>query len=143
MFIGRYYHTLEQKGRLAIPKEFRSKLSSGGVVTMGLDGCLFLFPKSSWQKLSDKLASLPLTSKPARIFTRLLVQQAASVDLDPQGRTLLPLHLREIASLSKKIVVAGALTRVEIWDQNRYHQHLKKLELEMSEIENQLTDLDI
>lgn len=143
MFIGRYYHNLENKGRLAIPKSFRSQLKSGGVITRGLDGCLFLFPASSWKKLSAKLASLPLTNPAARNFTRLLVQQATPLELDSQGRTLIPDHLRSQANLIKKIVVAGALTRIEIWDQSRYHSHLEKLEQDSSQIETAISELNI
>lgn len=143
MFIGRYYHTLETKGRLAIPRQFRSQLKSGGVITRGLDGCLFLFPDSSWKKLSAKLASLPLTSKAGRDFTRLLVQQASQLELDSQGRTLIPEHLRDLAQLTKKIVVAGALTRIEIWDQTNYHTHLEKLEHNSTQIEEEISNLDI
>lgn len=143
MFIGRYYHHLEAKGRLSIPKQFRRELKSGGVITRGLDGCLFLFPASSWQKLSTKLASLPLTSPQARQFIRLLVQSATPLDLDSQGRTLIPQHLRQKANLTKNVVVAGALTRIEIWDQDRYHQHLDKLEKHPEKIEEQLTQLGI
>lgn len=143
MFIGRYYHTLETKGRLAIPKQFRQQLKSGGVITRGLDGCLFLFPESSWKQLSQKLASLPLTNPSARAFTRLLVQQASSLDLDSQGRTLIPPHLRDQAKLQKKVVVAGALTRIEIWDQDSYHQHLERLEQNANQIESQLAELEI
>ncbi len=143
MFIGRYYHTLETKGRLAIPKDFRSLLKSGGVITRGLDGCLFLFPASSWKKLSVKLASLPLTNQAARNFIRLLVQQATTLELDSQGRTLLPDHLREQANLHKKIVIAGALTRIEIWDQATYHSHLEKLEQTSAQLEQELNQLEI
>lgn len=139
MFIGRYYHTLEQKGRLAIPKQFRSQLKSGGVITTGLDGCLFLFPNSFWNKLSKKLASLPLTSQASRNFIRLIVQQATPLDLDLQGRTLIPTHLRELANLKKQVVVAGALTRLELWDRDLYHTHLDKLsndsQVDLSELE--------
>ncbi|MBI3954598.1 division/cell wall cluster transcriptional repressor MraZ [Candidatus Collierbacteria bacterium] len=124
MFIGRYYHTLETKGRLAIPQSFREKLASGGVITAGLDGCLFLFPDSYWQTLSEKLANLPLTALQARHFVRLIVQSASALELDHQGRTLIPLHLRTQAQLKKSVVVAGTLTRVEIWDRDLYHQHL-------------------
>lgn len=143
MFIGRYYHNLESKGRLSIPKQFRQELKSGGVITRGLDGCLFLFPASSWRKLSNKLASLPLTSPQARQFTRLLVQSATPLDLDQQGRTLIPQHLRQTANLDKKVVVAGALTRIEIWDRDLYHQHLDNLEKQTGQIEEQLAQLEI
>lgn len=124
MFIGHYYHSIENKGRLAIPVSFRDQLQSGGVLTWGLDGCLFLFPASSWQKLSDKLASLSMTNPQARQLTRLLVQSASDLNLDSQGRTLIPEHLRKIANLKKQVVVAGSLNRVEIWDRDTYHEHL-------------------
>jgi len=127
MFIGRHYHQLEVKGRLAIPQKFRQALKSGGVITWGLDGCLFLFPALYWQELSSKLASLPLTNSSARQFTRLLVQSATQLNLDKQGRTLIPEHLKVQAKLKKQVVVAGALTRVEIWDKDHYHKHLEKI----------------
>lgn len=124
MFTGLYYHRLEAKGRLAIPLSFREELKSGGVITWGLDGCLFLFPSSYWQKFSEKLASLPLTNQVARNLTRLLVQSAVDLNLDSQGRTLIPEYLRKQANLKKQVVVAGSLTRIEIWDQETYHKHL-------------------
>ncbi|OGD71769.1 division/cell wall cluster transcriptional repressor MraZ [Candidatus Collierbacteria bacterium RIFCSPLOWO2_01_FULL_50_23] len=143
MFIGRYYHNLEAKGRLAIPAAYREKLTSGGVITIGLDGCLFLFPKSYWLELSEKLASLPLTNQTARQFTRLLVQSAVDLELDPQGRTLIPDYLKENASLKKQVVVAGALTRIEIWDRQAYHQHLNLITQENPDWQKGLEQLNI
>lgn len=143
MFISRYYHTLEAKGRLAIPTAFRGKLKSGGVITAGLDGCLFLFPNSYWQELSEKLASLPLTNKAARQFTRGLVQSAMELSFDSQGRTLIPEFLRQHASLKKQVVVAGALTRIEIWDRDSYHAHLNLITQESPDLEESIKELNI
>lgn len=143
MFIGTHYHNLESKGRLAIPAPFRKELQSGGILTRGLDGCLFLFPASYWNTLSEKLALLPLTNQKARNFTRLLVQSAATLDLDSQGRTLISEKLRQTINLKKHTVIAGALTRVEIWDQDTYHQHIDVIEKQSDEIENSLSDLGI
>lgn len=127
MFIGRYYYRIEAKGRLAIPALFRDELKSGGVVTSGLDGCLFLFPNSYWQKFSEKLASLSLTNQTARNLTRVLIQSATDLNLDSQGRTLIPEYLRQQANLKKQVVVAGSLNRIEIWDQEDYHKHLDSI----------------
>ena len=143
MFIGRYYHTIEAKGRLAIPASYREGLVSGGVITWGLDGCLFLFPESYWQKLSEKLASLPMTNIQARNFTRLLVQSAQELNLDNQGRTLLPDHLRQQAQLKKQVVIAGALTRIEIWDREAYHQHLDLIAQQANNTDSVIADLGI
>lgn len=133
MFIGRYYHTLEDKGRLAIPKDYRSQLKSGAVLTRGLDGGLFLFPSSYWTKLASKLASLPLTNKAGRNLVRFLVQSSSKADIDSQGRTLIPEFLRETAKLKKHVVVAGALTRIEIWERETYHQHLDQIDKQLSD----------
>jgi MraZ protein len=143
MFIGRHYHNLEAKGRLAIPVAYREKLISGGVITVGLDGCLFLFPKSYWQQLSEKLANLPLTNQTARQFTRLLVQSAVEMELDSQGRTLIPDYLRENASLKKQVVVAGCLERIEIWDREAYHQHLNLITQANPDWQKGLSELNI
>lgn len=143
MFIGRYYHTIETKGRLAIPQSFREELQSGGVITWGLDGCLFLFPNSYWQKLSEKLASLPMTQPAARNLTRLLVQSATELNLDSQGRTLIPDHLREQVQLKKQVVVAGALTRIEIWDRDIYHKHLDLIAQQINQADDAIANLGI
>lgn len=143
MFTGRYYHTIETKGRLAIPQAFREELTSGGVVTWGMDGCLFLFPNSYWQKFSEKLASLSLTNQAARNLTRLLVQSAVDLNLDAQGRTLIPDHLRQQANLKKQVVVAGSLTRIEIWDRDLYHQHLDLIAQTINEPNEALASLDL
>lgn len=143
MFISRYYHNLEAKGRLAIPSQFREKLGSGGVITAGLDGCLFLFPNLYWQSLSKKLAALPLTNKAGRNLMMLLVQSAVNLEFDSQGRTLIPEYLRQLARLKKQVVVAGALSRVEIWDKDRYHEHLNLITRENPDFEKGLAELNI
>jgi len=127
-FIGRYYHALEQKGRLSVPTSFRQGLMPQAVVTRGLDGCLFLIAESEWEVLSARSASLPLNQKAARDWLRLLANNAAVVTFDRLGRILIPDYLRETAGLTKQVVVVGSLTRVEIWDQARYHRYLKDIE---------------
>lgn len=143
MFTGRHYHNIEAKGRLAIPSDYREKLASGCVITVGLDGCLFLFPNSYWQQLSEKLANLPLTNSQARQFVRLIIQQASEVSFDQQGRILIPDYLREKAQLQKQTVVAGALTRIEIWDKQVYHTHLDLITQENPNWEEGLSSLNI
>lgn len=142
-FIGTYYHTLEEKGRVSVPKQFRQNLSPGSVITKGLDGCLFIFTAESWSKLTDKLETLPLTSKPARDFLRLLTYHATPLETDKLGRTHLPDHLINLAGIKKDVVFAGALTRVEIWDKTRYHNYLEGLDSASSELESSLSELGI
>ncbi len=143
MFIGTHYHTLDDKNRVAVPKTFRDQLSPGSVITKGLDGCLFIFTSESWNKLVDKLQTLPLTSKPARDFLRLLTYNASPLDTDKLGRTHLPENLLRLAGLKKEIVFAGALTRVEIWDKASYHAYIDGLVATESDLESSLSELGI
>ena len=143
MFIGTYYHTLEDQNRIAVPKSFRSQLSPGSVVTKGLDGCLFIFTGESWNKLVAKLETLPLTSKPARDFLRLLTYNASPLETDKLGRTHLPQNLIDLASIKKDVVFAGALTRVEIWDKSTYHAYVDGLSSAENELSASLSELGI
>lgn len=143
MFIGTYYHTLDDKKRVAVPKSFRSQLESGAVTTYGLDGCLFIFTADSWSKLAGKLESLPLTNKPARDFLRLLTYHAAPLEIDAHGRMLLSDTLKTLVGITKEVVFAGALTRVEVWDKTRYHAYVDGLSSESGQLETTLSELGI
>lgn len=143
MFIGTHYHTLEQQGRVSVPKSFRSEIEHRAVITHGLDGCLFIFTADSWSLLMDKLQSLPLGNKAARDFLRLLTYNAAPIELDKLGRTHLPENLIKLASIEKEIVFAGALSRIEVWAKAKYHSYVESLEGNESEIEKTLGELGI
>ena len=143
MFIGNYYHTIEAKGRLAIPARFRGEVDKGSVVTRGLDGCLFLFSKEHWERLIVKLRQSPLTQQDARDFVRLLVHQASEVEFDKQGRTRVPKTLLEFAGITKYVVIAGSIERIEIWDRDKYHAYLTRIEKETTEIAERLKEYGI
>lgn len=106
MFIGEYKHTIDEKGRLAVPVKFRAQLSSGAVVTRGLDNCLFLYTEDEWKILAEKLASLPINKANTRAFSRLMLAGAMDVSMDKQGRVILPDYLRKYAGVGKNVVVA-------------------------------------
>ena len=143
MFIGTYYHTLEDQNRLSVPKTFRTELTPGSIITKGLDGCLFIFTGESWSKLVDKLQTLPLTSKPARDFLRLLTYHASPLNTDKLGRTHLPQSLIDLAGIKKDVVFAGALSRVELWAKPAYHAYVDSLTSSESELESALSELGI
>ncbi len=143
MFIGEYQHNIDEKGRLAVPVKFRSELGRGAVVTRGLDKCLFLFTENQWDKLAEKLSSLPLTQANSRAFVRLMLAGAMQVGLDSQGRILLPDYLRQYASLEKEAVVTGLYTRVEIWSRDSWQDYKAKTEAASDEIAEKLADLGI
>ena len=143
MFVGQYLHSLEEKGRLAIPKKFREELGKKAVLTKGLDGCLFLFPIQKWQEFSKKLAKMSLTKKDSRSFARFLTYSAAEIEFDKQGRVLIPEHLRSFSAITKDVVVTGALERIEIWDRKRFNQYLARIEKDSEKIAERLEELGI
>ncbi len=120
MFMGEYNHTIDTKGRLIIPSKFREILGDEFVVTKGLDGCLFVYDNKEWNVFEEKLKSLPLTNKDARQFARFFLAGAASVEVDKQGRILVPSVLREFADIDKEVVLVGVASRIEIWSKARW-----------------------
>lgn len=143
MFIGEYSHSIDQKGRMAIPVKMRGKLSDGAVVTKGLDSCLFVYPKNEWEKLAEKLASLPISDTKARAFARNLLAGAMELEFDKQGRVLLPGYLRQYASLSGNAIIAGLYNRVEIWNEKSWNEYKNKIETNTEEITEHLSQLGI
>ena len=120
MFMGEYNHTIDAKGRLIIPSKFREALGDTFVVTKGLDGCLFVYDNTEWTAFEEKLKSLPITNKDARKFTRFFLAGAAEVEVDKQGRILVPNVLREFAELNKDVVLIGVASKIEIWSKERF-----------------------
>lgn len=143
MFIGEYLHSLDEKGRLAIPARFRSSLQHGGVITKGLDGCLVLYTKEEWRRLATRLSALPMNKSNTRAFARLMLAGAMDVLLDRQGRVVVPEYLRQYAGLIRRVVVAGLYTRFEIWDEKRWEEYKNVTERESDTIAEQLGELGI
>ena len=119
MFTGEYNHTIDIKGRIIVPAKFRSELGSEFVITVGLDGCLFIYPQKEFDELATKLAQLPGTAQ-ARKLQRYIMSSAACVEVDKQGRILIPSVLREFSELQKDVVLIGVGSRVEIWSKERW-----------------------
>lgn len=143
MFIGEYAHSIDEKGRLAIPVKFREELLHGAVVTRGLDNCLFVYTATEWQKLADKLAALPIAKANTRAFARLMLAGAMDCEVDKQGRVILPEYLRDYATLTKKVVIAGLFNRLEIWDEATWNKYKKATENDSSEIAEALGELGV
>ena len=103
MFLGEFEHTIDDKGRVAVPARFREDLKEGLVLTRGFDHCLQVFPRPTWQSLAQRISSLSLGNEEARNLRRLLFSGAAEVEVDRQGRILIPQNLREYAALSEQV----------------------------------------
>ena len=143
MFIGEYQHSIDEKGRLAVPVKFRPKLAKGAVVTRGLDQSLFLFPMAEWEQLAQRLSKMSIAQANSRAFARLMLAGAMDVSLDRQGRIILPEYLRSYAKMGKQLVLAGLYNRIELWDKAIWQRYKVATEKNSTVIAEQLTDLGI
>lgn len=137
MFMGEYDHTLDPKGRMIVPAKFREELGEKFILTLGLDGCLFAYPLSEWETFVEGLKKLPGT-KEARQLQRHFMAGAADVEVDKQGRFLIPPRLREFAGLEKDVVLVGVLSKIELWskekwDSNQCYENMDEVAEHMAE----------
>ena len=138
MFIGEYHHTIDEKGRVIIPSKFRESLGKYFIITRGIENCLFVYPIDSWNKICDKLNSLPFTKKDARQFVRFFMSGATEVELDKQGRVNVTQPLIGYANLKKDCVIIGTGERLEIWSQEDWNCFFDSTKDNMSDIAENL-----
>lgn len=127
MLVGKFEHSLDTKGRLIMPAKLRESIGDTFIVTKGLDGCLFAYSKLEWKKFEEKLATLPISNKDARAFTRFFFAGAIECDIDKQGRFLISNDLRNFASLTKDVVIVGMNSRIEIWSKDLWQSEDEKI----------------
>jgi MraZ protein len=144
-FEGRSRHTLDEKGRLAIPARFREILkikSDSFLVVTNLNDCLVAFARDNWQTIKEKAVNLPLFDSAANIYIRYFISGAIECPLK-QGRILIPSNLRELAELNKEVVLVGHLTRFEIWDKTKWEKEFEKDKKAFQGISQSLSDMGI
>jgi len=143
MFRGRSRHTLDSKGRLAIPARFKEVLEAAGddcLVVTNQNNCLWAFTRNDWGVIEEKAASLPLMNKAADTYLRYFISGAVECPLK-QGRITIPLDLREIAGLEKDVVLVGELRRFEIWDKQRWDEEFRRAREGFPEVSQSLSEL--
>ncbi len=143
MFLGEYHHNIDDKGRLIIPSKFRDELGTDFIVTRGLDGCLFVYPKNEWDTIVAKLKELPFTKKDARSFMRFFLSGATVCDFDKQGRINITSPLVEYADLNKECIVIGVGDRLEIWSKTNWENFINTNEDNLSDIAEDLFQANI
>jgi MraZ protein len=124
-FSGKYYYTLDPKGRIIVPAPFREIISSNYnpklyIVNAAFDKCLLIYPQEEWNRLEEKVRQLPKMKEEVKFYMRRVIASAQEVELDKQGRILIPATLREDAGLSSDIVVVGQIEKIELWDRKEW-----------------------
>ena len=121
--LGTHSYQLDPKGRISLPARFRDAFADGAVLTLGQDGCLFCFPRAEWELRAAEVRTLPLSDAEGRAYSRMFFGKAEAVDLDAQGRLLVPQRLRAEAGIRKEAVVLGVFDRMEIWDRDTHERY--------------------
>jgi len=145
MFRGRSRHTLDEKGRLAIPARFREVLvrdNEDRLVVTNHDACLWAFASEAWSVIEEKAAHLPQFNRAANTYLRYFISGAVECPVK-QGRITLPLDLRELAGLQKEVVLVGELKKFEIWDKERWEAEFQRAKASFSEVSQSLSELGI
>ena len=132
---------MDEKGRIIIPSKFRTELGSEFIVTRGLDKCLFVYPKKEWEKIVNKLSTLPFTKQDARDFLRFFLSGATVCEFDRQGRINITSPLLGYAGLNKDCVIIGVNERLEIWNEEVFNNFLKTNEESFSTIAENLFEM--
>ena len=143
--MGEYSHTIDAKGRVILPADFRAELGVSLVITKGLDRCLFLYAQAEWEALAAKLRQLPLVRAEARALARFFFSSARSLECDKQGRFLVPANLRSYAGIALKqtVVLTGTDSRIEVWSKEQWRSYNDEVEPDVAAIAATLADVGI
>lgn len=140
MFMGEYHHSIDDKGRMIIPSKFREDLGEKFIVTRGIENCLFVYSEENFQKIVNKLETLPFTKKDARQFMRFFLSGASEAEFDKQGRIHITSPLISYAGLEKECIIIGSGDRLEIWSKNHWDDFFDSAKNNMSDIAENLFD---
>jgi MraZ protein len=133
MFLGEYEHSIDTKGRMAVPAKFRAQLDRGAVISKGMGTCLSVYTMDRWEEKSNELVA-GMSSDELRDFERRIYPSASEIDLDGQGRIIIPAKLRVYAKIATEVTVAGVRDHFEIWDRATWQIYQERLDAEGSSI---------
>lgn len=142
-FTGKYYYTVDPKGRIIIPAPFREIVSTHYsskmvIVNSAFDTCLHIYPQAEWLKLEEKVRQLPKMLEEVRFFMRRVIASAQEMELDRQGRVLIPSALREDAGLNSDIVMVGQLEKIDLWDRKEWDLAVDPAKFDRKAVEEKL-----
>ena len=140
MLLGEHEHSLDDKNRLTLPSKLRGAFDEGVVVTRGLDGCLFAYPRGAWEQLAERIQNLDPLAEGSRVMQRHFFAGAAQGELDKQGRLVIPTPLIEHAGLGREVTVAGVFDHLEIWDRAKLRAQLHEVEGSAEDVAERLAN---
>ena len=147
-FSGKYYYTIDPKGRIIIPAPFREIISSNYstklyVTNAPFDKCLYIYPMEEWSRHLEKIRTKPRSDEAIRYYLRRVIASAVEIEIDKQGRILIPASLREDAKLNANVVMAGQIEKIELWDRNEWDGSFDPEKIDKKAFETKLAGYDI
>ena len=143
MFVGKSEHSLDPKGRLVLPAKYRDQLADGGYVVEGIDGCLAIYTTEEFQTVATDMEAKARRGALERNVARSFAAGAEEINPDKQGRVALPAGLREYAGLDERVVIIGALNRLEVWDSAKWAELQAEARRHLSDATPGLEDMGI
>ena len=143
--MGEYTHSIDAKGRIILPADFRQELGVTFIITKGFDKCLFLYGQQAWEELAAKLRALPISKPEARAVNRFFFSGARTLECDKQGRFLIPANLRNHAEIALKqdVILTGVDNRIEVWSKDNWNIYNGEVEPDVTTIAASLAELGI
>ena len=142
MFFGSYVHNLDEKGRLVIPSKMREELGLKAYILKGYDGALSIYKEEGFLKLMEEVNSLPFNKKNTRAYLRTQLASVCELEIDRQGRVLLPTQLLSKYQIGREVIVIGALDHIEVWNKAEYEAYEKAADSSFEEIAEELDKED-
>jgi len=147
-FSGKYYYTIDPKGRIIIPAPFREIISINYstklyVTNAPFDKCLYIYPMEEWNRHLESIRSKPRSDEAIRYYLRRVIASAVEIEMDKQGRILIPASLREDATLNTNVVLAGQIEKIELWDRNEWDDSFDPGKIDRKAFEDKLAGYDI
>ncbi|MDQ3991004.1 MAG: division/cell wall cluster transcriptional repressor MraZ [Actinomycetota bacterium] len=121
--LGEHRYQMDAKGRISLPQRFREAFAEGAYLTLGQDGCVYAFAQERWDRESERLNELALSESKTRAYQRMFFGNAERVELDSQGRMVLPRKLRDSVGLGREVIVLGVSDRLEIWSKEAWERY--------------------
>ena len=142
MFYGSYSHNLDNKGRLVVPSKMRDEFGGKAYILKGFDGCLSIYKEADFAKLMEKINSLSFNKKVNRAFIRAQLDSVCELEIDRQGRALLPTSLLNRYNIGKEVIVVGVYDHIEVWNKKDYEDFSKTANSSFEENAEELEDND-
>ena len=142
MLLGEHEHTLDDKNRLTLPAKLREHLGTEVVITRGLDGCLYVYSRADFDRLAERIGTLDPFSGEARTMQRHFFTGATALELDKQGRMVIPARLLEETDIEREVTVAGVYDHLEIWDRAAWREQRQEVEGSAEDVAERLANRD-